>query len=204
MDDKDESARPANDAAAESKEMTGPETVTEPETPEARIAALEVEVAEHKDRALRALAEAENTRRRAERDRADAQKYAVSGFARDLLAVADNLRRALDSLPADEAKDDKTRSLLEGVAATERELLAAFERNSLKRIDPKGEKFDHNFHQAIFEAENTGQPAGTIVEVLQPGYVLHDRLLRPAMVGVAKGGSGRRRPRIDPTPRATI
>jgi molecular chaperone GrpE len=182
MDDKDESATPTNDAAAE------PEEATEPEAPEARIAALEAEVAELKDRSLRALAEAENTRRRAERDRADAQKYAVSGFARDLLGAADNLRRALDSLPASEARDDKTRSLLEGVAATERELLGAFERNGLKRIDPKGEKFDHNFHQAIFEAENTGQPVGTIVEVLQPGYVLHDRLLRPAMVGVAKGG----------------
>jgi molecular chaperone GrpE len=189
MEDKDESATPASDAAADFKEMTGPEAATEPETPEARIAALEAEVAELKDRGLRALAEVENTRRRAERDRADAQKYAVSGFARDLLAAADNLRRALDSLPASEAKDDKTRSLLEGVAATERELLAAFERNGLKRIDPKGEKFDHNLHQAIFEAENTGQSAGTIVEVLQPGYVLHDRLLRPAMVGVAKGGA---------------
>ncbi|HEY1794824.1 MAG TPA: nucleotide exchange factor GrpE [Stellaceae bacterium] len=183
MDDKDESATPANDTAAE------PEEMTETETPDARITALEAEVAEQKDRALRALAEAENTRRRAERDRADAQKYAVSGFARDLLGAADNLRRALDSLPASEAKDDKTRSLLEGVAATERELLAAFERNGLKRIDPKGEKFDHNFHQAIFEAENTGQAAGTVVEVLQPGYVLHDRLLRPAMVGVAKGAA---------------
>jgi molecular chaperone GrpE len=182
MDDKDESAMPANDAAAEREEAA------EADTAEARIAALEAEVGELKDRALRALAEAENTRRRAERDRADAQKYAVSGFARDLLGAADNLRRALDSLPASEAKDDKTRSLLEGVAATERGLLAAFERNGLKRIDPKGEKFDHNFHQAIFEAESTGQPAGTIVEVLQPGYVLHDRLLRPAMVGVAKGG----------------
>jgi molecular chaperone GrpE len=189
MDDKDEAATPANDAAAESKEMSGPEGVTEAEAPEARIAALEAEVAELKDRALRALAEAENTRRRAERERADAQKYAVSGFARELLGAADNLRRALDSLPASEARDDKTRSLLEGVAATERELLGAFERNGLKRIDPKGERFDHNFHQAIFEAENTGQPAGTIVEVLQPGYVLHDRLLRPAMVGVAKGGA---------------
>jgi molecular chaperone GrpE len=189
MDEKDESAMPANDAAAEAKEATGPEAATEAETPETRIAALEAEVAEHKDRALRALAEAENVRRRTERDRADAQKYAVSGFARDLLAAADNLRRALDSLPAEEAKDDKTRALIEGVAATERELLAAFERNGLKRIDPKGEKFDHNFHQAIFEAENSGQPAGTVVEVLQPGYVLHDRLLRPAMVGVAKGGA---------------
>ncbi|HEX3882642.1 MAG TPA: nucleotide exchange factor GrpE [Stellaceae bacterium] len=189
MDDKDESAMPANDAAAESKETTAPEAAIGPEPPEARIAALEAEVAEHKDRALRALAEAENVRRRTERERADALKFAISGFARDLLGAADNLRRALDSMPAEEAKDDKIRGLLEGVAATERELLAAFERNGLKRIDPKGEKFDHNLHQAIFEAENSGQPAGTVVEVLQPGYVLNDRLLRPAMVGVAKGGA---------------
>ena len=101
---------------------------------------------------------------------------------------SDNLRRALDSLPEAEAKDDRTKSLLAGVAATERELLAAFERHGLKRIDPKGDRFDHNFHQAVFEVENTGRPAGTIVEVLQLGYVVHDRLLRPAMVGVAKGG----------------
>jgi len=98
------------------------------------------------------------------------------------------LRRALDSLPEGEVGDDRTRRLLEGVAATERELLAAFERHGLKRIDPKGERFDHNFHQAVFEIENSGRPAGTVVEVLQPGYVLQDRLLRPAMVGVAKGG----------------
>ena len=138
---------------------------------------------------LRALAETENTRRRAQRERADAEKYGLGRFANDMLPVADNLRRALDSLPESEAKDDRTKNLLAGVAATERELLAAFERHGLKRIDPMGEKFDHNFHQAVFEAENSGRPAGTIVEVLQPGYVLHDRLLRPAMVGVAKGGA---------------
>jgi len=182
MDDKDDAATPANDAAAE------PEEAAEDDSPEARLAALEAELADHKDRLLRALAESENLRRRTERERADAQRYAVSGFAKDLLAVADNLRRALDSLPPAEAKGDKTRSLIEGVAATERELLTAFERHALKRIDPKGERFDHNLHQAIFESEKSGLPAGTIVEVLQPGYVLHDRLLRPAMVAVAKGG----------------
>ena len=183
MDEKNETASPANDAA---NDMPA-EGDAAAASPEAQIAALEAEVAELKDRALRALADAENTRRRAERERADTQKFAISGFARDLLAVADNLRRALDSLPLAEAKDDKTRGLVEGVAATERELLGAFERHGLKRVDPKGEKFDHNLHQAIFEAENSGQPAGTVTEVLQPGYVLHDRLLRPAMVGVAKG-----------------
>jgi molecular chaperone GrpE len=155
-------------------------------SPEARVAVLEAELAEHKDRLLRALAEAENTRRRAQRERDDATKYAVSGFAKELLSAADNLRRALDSLPEAEVGDDRTRSLLAGVAATERELLAVFERHGIRRIDPMGERFDHNLHQAIFEVERSDRPPGTIVEVLQPGYLLHDRLLRPAMVGVAK------------------
>jgi molecular chaperone GrpE len=145
------------------------------------------EAADLKDRLLRALAEVENVRRRAERERDDTRKYGITQFAKDLLDAADNLRRALDSMPEAQARDDVTRNLLTGVAATERALLAALERNGVRRIDPKGERFDHNFHQAIFEAENTGKPAGTIIEVLQPGYVLHDRLLRPAMVGVAKG-----------------
>src|SRR5919198_3837727 len=153
-----------------------------------RLVALEAELAEQKDRLLRALAETENTRRRAQREREDASKYAVAGFAKDLLSAADNLRRALESLPEAEVRDERTRSLLEGVAATERELLGVFERHGIRRIDPQGEPFDHNFHQAIFEVERPETPSGTIVEVLQPGYMLHDRLLRPAMVGVAKGG----------------
>jgi molecular chaperone GrpE len=155
-------------------------------SPEARVAVLEVELAEHKDRLLRALAEAENTRRRAQRERDDATRYAISGFAKELLSAADNLRRALDSLPEAEVGDERTRSLLAGVAATERELLSVFERHGIRRIDPMGERFDHNLHQAIFEVEHSDRQPGTIVEVLQPGYLLHDRLLRPAMVGVAK------------------
>jgi molecular chaperone GrpE len=173
----------ANDSGAEEAAEAAPAS------PEERVAALEAELAEAQDKLLRALAETENTRRRAQRERADTEKYAISRFAEGLLSVADNLHRALDSLPEAEAKDDRTKSLLAGVAATERELLAAFERHGLKRIDPTGERFDHNFHQAVFEMENTGRPAGTVVELLQPGYVLHDRLLRPAMVGVAKGGA---------------
>ena len=164
------------------------ESETEESLPETRVTELEAELAEYKDRLLRALAETENVRRRAQREREDASKYAIAGFAKDLLSAADNLRRALESLPESEAKDERTRSLLAGVAATERELLGVFERHGIKRIDPKGEVFDHNFHQAIFEAERPDQPSGSVVEVLQPGYVLHDRLLRPAMVGVAKGG----------------
>jgi molecular chaperone GrpE len=155
-------------------------------SPAARLGTLEAELADHKERLLRALAEAENTRRRAQREREDASKYAITGFAKDLLSAADNLRRALDSLPEAEVRDERTRSLLAGVAATERELLSVFERHGIRRIDPRGERFDHNFHQAIFEAERPDQPTGTVFEVLQPGYVLHDRLLRPAMVGVSK------------------
>jgi molecular chaperone GrpE len=164
------------------------ETENEERSADDRLTALEAELADQKDRLLRALAETENVRRRAQREREDASKYAVTGFAKDLLSAADNLRRALESLPEAEVKDERTRSLLAGVAATERELLSVFERYGIRRIDPKGEPFDHNFHQAIFEAERADQPSGTVVEVLQPGYVLHDRLLRPAMVGVAKGG----------------
>jgi molecular chaperone GrpE len=154
---------------------------------EERLLAAEAEAAAFKDKALRAMAEVENIRRRAQRERDDAVKYAATNIARDLLSVADNLSRALASVNETQIADETTRNLLTGVAATERELLAAFEKNGIKRIDPKGERFDHNFHQAIFEVENTGKPAGTVIEVLQPGYVLHDRLLRPAMVGVAKG-----------------
>jgi len=172
-------------ASAENAANNNHEEIAEV-SPEARVAQLEAELAGYKDRLLRALAEAENTRRRAQREREDASKYAITGFAKDLLSAADNLRRALDSLPESEARDERTRSLLAGVAATERELLSVFGRHGIRRIDPPGERFDHNFHQAIFEAERADQPAGTIVEVLQPGYVLNDRLLRPAMVGVAK------------------
>jgi len=182
---------PARETAAANNNVenaTEASVAAEAEEPSAeeRVAALEAELAEQKDHLLRALAETENVRRRAQREREDALKYAVSGFAKELLSVADNLRRALDSLPESEVRDERTRGLLAGVAATERELLSVFERHGIQRIDPDGERFDHNLHQAIFEAERPGKPSGTIIEVLQPGYVLHDRLLRPAMVGVAK------------------
>ena len=182
---------PANDTDGEPTDEMTDELPDEggPVSPEERLAAVESELADSKDRLLRALAETENARRRFQREREDTQKYAIGGFAKDLLSVVDNLRRALDAMPESAVKDARTRSLRDGVAATERELLAAFERHGLKRIDPKGEPFDHNFHQAIFEAERPDLPAGTVVEVLQPGYLLHDRLLRPAMVGVAKGGA---------------
>jgi molecular chaperone GrpE len=183
-----EAAAPVSDVAAANGESETAAADAETPSADERLVTLETELADVKDRLLRALAEAENVRRRAQREREDTLKYAVAGFAKDLLSTADNLRRALDSLPEGEAADARTKGLLAGVAATERELLSAFERHGIRRLDPKGERFDHNYHQAVFEVENSEQPPGTVVEVLQPGYVLHDRLLRPAMVGVAKEG----------------
>ncbi len=160
------------------------------DTPEDAIERLSDEVAELNDKLLRAVAETENLRRRTTREREETGKYAVTGFARDLLSVADNLRRALDSLTDDNRADQSLGGLISGIEMTERELLNVFERNKISRIDPEGEKFDHNFHQAMFEVADSGEPAGTVVNVMQPGYVIADRLLRPAMVGIAKGGDG--------------
>ena len=152
----------------------------------------QAEIAELKDKALRATAEVENFRRRAEKEREDVAKYAISGFAREMLPVADNLRRALDSQPSLSGEAAAAvKNFVTGVELTERELIAAFERFGLTRIDPMGQPFDHNLHQAMFEVEDVNQAAGTVVQVMQPGYVLKERLLRPALVGVSKGGPAR-------------
>jgi molecular chaperone GrpE len=158
-------------------------------SPHDRIAQLEEEVSAMRDQMLRALAEAENTRRRAERDRQEATKYGAVGLARDLLSVSDNLRRALEAVP-EEARDSVgwAKDLVTGVELIEREFRDAFAKHGVARLDPLGEPFDHNFHQAMFEIEDPEKPAGTVVQLLQPGYRLHDRLLRAAMVGVSKGG----------------
>ena len=164
-------------------------------------AALEQQLAETRDQMMRALAEVENTRRRAAKEREDASKYAVSGFAKDLLDVADNLRRALDSVPEDLAgSDERIKNLLDGIEATEREMLRAFEKNGIQKLNPAGEVFDPNFHEVMFEAPGTGQPPGTIIEVIETGYVLNGRLLRPARVGVAKdeGRGGGKNPPVEP------
>ena len=145
---------------------------------------------ELKDRALRVAAEMENLRRRTARDVHDARAYAVANFARDMLSVSDNLRRALDAIPA-EAKasgDAGFKALIDGVEITERAMLSALERHGVKKLEPEGEKFDPNFHQAMFEVPNPEVPANTVVQVVQPGYSIGERVLRPAMVGVAKGG----------------
>lgn len=154
------------------------------ETPEAdQLAEKDAEIADLKDRLLRAVAESENVRRRLEREKADAVAYAVTGFARDLLGVADNLRRALDAA----AKDDVVASpLLSGVEITEKELLKAFEKHGIARVESVGQRLDPNRHQAMLEVVQEGAEPGQIVAELQTGYVLKDRLLRPAMVTVAK------------------
>ena len=144
----------------------------------ARIAELEAEAQALRDERLRALAEVENMRRRGERERSEASRYGATGLARDLLGVADNLRRALESGGGE--------GLMEGVGMVERELSAAFARHHIARIEAEGERFDHNRHQAMFEVETADAEPGTVVQVVQDGYLLHDRLLRPAMVGVAK------------------
>jgi molecular chaperone GrpE len=159
------------------------------ESLEEALAAARAEAAQMKDQALRAMAEAENTRKRAQRDREDAQKYGITNFAREMLTVADNLRRALEAIPAETLQaDEALKTLYDGVAATERQLEAALAKQQIQRIWPEGERFDSNFHQAMFEVPDSGKPAGTVVQVLQAGYKIHDRLLRPALVGVAKGG----------------
>lgn len=149
------------------------------------------ELAAMKDQALRALAEAENTRRRSERELADMSKYAVTGFARDLVSVLENLQRALDSIPQ-ELIDNQPAvgNLYTGVEMTLKELLGVFARQGIQRIDPLGQKFDHNLHQAVAQIDSPDAEAGTVVQVLQAGYTIQDRLLRPAMVGVASANSG--------------
>jgi molecular chaperone GrpE len=151
---------------------------------------LKAENADLRDRYLRLAAEMDNLRRRTERDVRDAKAYAVAGFARDMLGVSDNLRRALDAIPAEtkEAGDSGLNTLIEGVELTERSMLAAMERHGVKKMEPEGQKFDPNFHQAMFEIPNIEVPNNTVLQVVQAGYVIGERVLRPAMVGVSKGG----------------
>ncbi|MCG8594232.1 MAG: nucleotide exchange factor GrpE [Kiloniellales bacterium] len=187
-----EDQAPAAEAAATQRDGA-------PETPEraaeaepaadaaAVVAALEAEKAELKDQLLRSLAEVENVRRRAQREREDGARYAVKPLARDLLAVRDNLCRAIESVSAEAAEaEPQLKALLEGVVMTEKSLSEAFARHHVEIIDPLGEKFDPNLHEAMFEVPDPDQPAGTVAQVIEVGYRLHDRLLRAARVGVFK------------------
>jgi molecular chaperone GrpE len=153
------------------------------------LAVAEAEAAAHKDKLLRTLAELENFRRRAEKERQDVSKYAITSFARDSLTVVDNLRRGLDSLTAEERQASTAlETLAAGMELTEREMLATLERHGIEKIVPLDEPFDHNLHQSMLEVEDATKPVGSVVQVMQAGYVLNGRLLRPALVAVAKGG----------------
>jgi molecular chaperone GrpE len=185
------------------KETMADEAKTAPEVPEAEpvtlseaevdpqeaeILALKEEAGKLKDQLLRTLAEMDNLRKRMEREKAEATLYAASNFARDILSVSDNMDRALATAEADHLKEatEPVRNLVAGVEMTRRELLNVFERHGIKRVDPMGEKFDPHFHQAMFEVPTNDQPPGTVVQVMQAGFKIGDRILRPALVGVAK------------------
>ncbi|HEY8352849.1 MAG TPA: nucleotide exchange factor GrpE [Sphingomonadales bacterium] len=190
--DNPEGAKP-EEAAAEGRTAApaeGDQAAAQPADQSAEIAAL-------KDRLLRTLAEMENLRKRAEREREDAAKYAISSFARDLLGVADNLRRALESLPDAARNDENVKVFVDGMELIERELLKAFEKAGIRRIDPLGEKFDHNLHEALFEVPSADQPSGVVIQVIQPGYVINDRLLRAARVGVTRAIQPESENRVD-------
>jgi molecular chaperone GrpE len=183
---------PSEDHAAEvpAADLSTPEIVAEAAPAPDPVAVLEAEKAELKDKLLRTLADMENLRRRTEKDVADARVYGVTKFARDMLDVADNLRRALDAMPqeARDGADGAFKGLIEGVDLTERDLLKKMESHGVRKVEPAGEKFDPNFHQAMFEIPDETQPNGTVMQVVQAGYKIGERVLRPALVGVSKGG----------------
>jgi molecular chaperone GrpE len=175
-------AEPAVDAPA--TDASAAEATVSP------VVALEAEVADLKDKLLRTLADMENLRRRTEKEVRDARDYAITGFARDLLSVGDNLTRAVATVSEDarSAADDTIKSLIEGVDLTSRELAKTLAKHGVKKLEPLNGRFDPNVHQAMFELPNPDVPSGTVVQVLQDGYVIGERVLRPALVGVAKGG----------------
>ena len=186
----DSDTRPPNQSEA----ATGDETTMQPEAAAAAPKAstsLDRELAEYKDRLLRTLADMENMRKRTEREVTDARVYGISAFARDILGVADNMHRAMQALD-DELRakaDDQLKALLDGVELTERELMNVLEKHGVKRIEPLNQKFDPNRHQAMFEVEDASVPSGTVVQVMQAGYLIGERVLRPALVAVSKGGA---------------
>lgn len=190
MSDPDLKNDPAKPAQAKEPVVSKPYVM--PDDPEpASAEALVKEAAEARDKMLRTLAEMENLRKRTTREVADARIYGITGFARDVLEIADNLQRALDAVPAEARAnaDPGLKALIEGVELTERSLHNTLEKNGVKKLDPSGGKFDPNFHQAMFEVPDPSVPAGTVVQVVQAGYTIGDRVLRPALVGVSKGGA---------------
>ena len=184
--------RQPEDAAAPTGEPVVSKPYVMPDDAEpGSVEALQKESAEARDRMLRTLAEMENLRKRTTKEVADARLYGITGFARDVLDIADNLQRALDAVPAEARAnaDPGLTALIEGVELTERSLLNALEKHGVKKFDPIGQKFDPNFQQAMFEVPDPSVPSGTVVQVVQAGYTIGERVLRPALVGVAKGGA---------------
>ena len=179
---------PASDMPDQNEaDAQGAEALNTADIHAARITALEAEVADAKDKMMRALAEAENARRRAVKDREDAGKYAVTSFARDLLDFSDNFHRALAAIPGDLHTDERIAGIITGLEAMDANLLKTFEKHGIKKIDPLDEPFNPNFHEVMFEAPVPGKPAGVVIQVIESGYVIADRLLRAAKVGVSKG-----------------
>src|SRR5262252_640724 len=192
------SGRPDDITSMASEPLPGADNAaSEAERVAALVEQLAREASDSKDKLLRSLAEMENMRRRTERQVTDAREYGITAFARDVLAVADNMGRALSAIDPQlrETADAGLKSLLEGVELTERELLKVLEKHGVKKFDPIGEKFDPNLHQAMYEIPDPSQPAGTVAKVVQAGYMIGERVLRPALVGVAKT-----RPKPPPPP----
>jgi molecular chaperone GrpE len=182
MTDNDNQAMPPADA---------PEAPRDSASPEEQVRVLAAAVDELRDKFLRAVAESENVRKRSEREVADARAYGIAQFARDVIGVADNLERALQAIGPETRKgaDETLRALLDGVELTGRELQKALQKHGVRELNPVGEKFDPNFHQAMYEVPNADVPAGTVAQVVQTGYAIGDRVLRPALVGISKGGA---------------
>jgi molecular chaperone GrpE len=190
MTDSDRKNDPENPAEAGEPVVSKPYIM--PDDPEeGSLELLVKEAAESRDKMLRTLAEMENLRQRTRREVADAKTYGITGFARDILDIADNLQRALDAVPAEAkaAADPGLKALMDGVELTERSLLNTLEKNGVKKFDPSGERFDPNFQQAMYEVPDPSVPSGTVVQVVQAGYMIGERILRPALVGVSKGGA---------------
>jgi len=188
MSDEKSDPRQANEDQA-SLANTDAQTQDPAALASAELEALVAENADMRDRLLRTMADMENLRRRTEREKTDTARYGITNFARDVLTVGDNLRRTIEHLPAEAASQDPAlKSFLEGVELTERELHKVLERHGVTKIEPLGQRFDPNCHQAMFEVEDPSVPEGTVANVMQAGYVIGDRCLRPALVAVAKGG----------------
>jgi molecular chaperone GrpE len=182
----DQTARQPDDLAANNGQDGAPDPAPQAAGQPDPVAEARREAAEYKDKLLRTLAEMENLRRRTEREVADARTYGIAGFARDVLAVADNMRRALEAIGPELREQAEAKSLIEGVELTERELLKSLEKNGVRKFSPQGEKFDPNVHQAMYEVPQADVPPGHVAQVIQAGYMIGERVLRPAMVGVAK------------------